>query len=115
MIMIRKRARVAKVLKVIILDSDDYMRKKLKEYYDNSVWPCFIGKYDNDQIFNSADTAQVRKKVDNGLDLDMVICSEGFSLRELDELREWLCLRNSEAVCIQVRLISGAKLCVGLV
>jgi hypothetical protein len=104
----------AKILKTMIMESDDYARKKLIDFYNNQVWPGLIGKYDSYKTYSAADTVEVRQQVENGLKLDIIICSEGFSEKELDELRDWPPLCEAGALCIQVRLISGTNLCAGL-
>lgn len=103
-----------KVLKTMVIAGNYAELQELVCCCAISIWPGFKERYDIYQTFLALDTVRAKREVENGAELDLVVCFEGFPEEELEELKVWLSSRNPRAIFIEVKLSSCSRLMVGL-
>lgn len=91
-------------LRILVLDTDVDVRRQLVGCYHESIRCHFTGQYDCEEIYRAVSIADAKRRIEDGLDPYMIIFSEGFPEREIDELREWLNYRRLAIIFVLLRL-----------
>jgi hypothetical protein len=88
----------------MVVDKDITVRQDLITRYSKSVRPHLIGRYDQELMYRASSIEQAQQKIEDGLDLHMIVFSEGFSESGIDKLREWLSFREQAILFVILRL-----------
>ena len=91
-----------KVLKIIIVDSDAGIRRRLKSFYLDAIWLNLCGKYDKQVMFEASGVVEALPAIRTGIDI--VVFSDGFPEEESDQLLNEAGAHKMALMPIRVRL-----------